>query len=517
MRIRPLALLAAVSCALALAPHLWSAETGPDEPPASPETPVSETPAPPAAQTPPRFFIDRLAAGGSFGYYTSDRLRYLSEIHFDFPFLVVRQQGAYLRGSLSSSISRINGFLESDSLSFRVEDVDYDFEAGARDYLTPRIAIAAFLGQKGSENLDRPGSAWARYAGLGVQTATFPRPGGEKDFDWNLSVGKVFSRRGLEKGADWRVEGDMLWDALRFEDSSVGLDLSFDSLVADGDWQSDWRSGPRWSFDLQNGIRASLFARYIHSRNPLGVGTSGWQFGLDYSEGAYRTPREGPFPDVRGRMEIGAGSDRSPAALRVESIFPPFHIAGRDSRILLSTEANSLVGRGPDTFQTNLGAGLAWDALDWMTAEGLFEHRGYHTLSEDIPFVAELNLISVEARSPGWEWEDRTPWRLDPRGSRAWPGSLAWHGRSGWLLSSTDSGRDRWSAGAGARWDLPEFAPEWRPFVIADAEFGASERRRYAIGIATPVEMTISAEYRSDHDLASADPTEYLLSVTLHY
>lgn len=506
-----LALLLAFPCPLRAAEPATDDE-GDDAPPAA----ATLQPAPSGEQ--PRFLVDRLAAGASFGYFSADTLDFLAQIHFDFPFLVARQKGAYVRGSLSSSISSIQGGISSQSLSFRVEDIDYLFEAGARDYLSSRIAVAAFLGQQGSENLDRPGSAWIRYAGLGAQSASFPRPGGDSTFDWNLELGAVLDETGLSKDADWTLRGDVLWDALLLERSRLGLDLSFDSLVLSGDWRSDWRAGPRWSFDLSNGIRASLFAQYIHSRNPLGVGADGVQIGLNYSEGAYRAGgRSSSLPDVRGTLALGAGVDRYPSLFDVEAVMPPFTVWGRPSRVYVDLETNSLVGKGNDSFHFRTESGMDVSFTPSIVGGVSFEHRSYHRLAKETSNVSELNLLRAGVRSPGWEFSDRSPGRLIPDARSRRPFRLEWLAQAEYLLSSTLRGNGGWLGHAGVRLDLPSPGVGFTPFVLADVERGAADTLRAGVGLTLPVDMTVSAEYRMEDQLRTRDKSETLLIFSLYF
>ena len=464
---------------LASAPIIAS----PAEDAGPPQTPPPE---------PPAFLVDRLAAGVSASWYSSDSLRYLTRVHFDFPFFVARHKGLYVRGALSSSISRIEN---RKYFRLEVEDVDYLFEAGARDYLTPRVAVAIFAGQQGSDNLDRAGSAHARYLGLGAQSSTFPRPGGASRFDWNLNVGSVLQTQQID--AHWMVRGDALWDALRLEHSSVGLDLSFDSLIEAGRWETDWWSGPRWSFDLNNGIRASLFARYLHSRNPLGVGASGLQLGFSYAEGAYRGAHTGPFPDVRGILAAGYGDDRSPATLDVHAVSPPFHIAGRPSLIAIGVDANTLVGRGPDEAWYDLSGAVESEVSARLVASAGVRHRSFHVLGESSSASRDLNLLEAVVHSPGWDFSNRTPGSLVPEAVERWPGRVDWIAGASWVISSSLAADPRWLGSAGAQWTLPRLG-RVQPFLLGSGDFGEVSRIRLAAGIALPIDMTITAEYRRE-------------------
>src|SRR5437868_12949486 len=49
------------------------------------------------------YLLDRLAAGASLGYLTTDRSRILSEIHFYFPFVVIRKKSLFVLGRLQTS------------------------------------------------------------------------------------------------------------------------------------------------------------------------------------------------------------------------------------------------------------------------------------------------------------------------------------------------------------------------------------------------------------------------------
>lgn len=464
-------------------------------------------PQPPVAS--PRFLIDRLAAGISFGWLSSESLRYLARIHFDFPFFVAQQKGIYVRGSLSSSISRIES---AKIFRFQVEDVDYLFEAGTRDYLSSRVAVAAFVGQQGSENLDRPGSAWVRYVGLGAQSATFPRPGGGSRLDWNLNIGGVFQRQGI--GGDWVARGDVLWDALRLRRSAVGADMSFDSLIFSRAWHSDWWLGPRWSFDLANGIRASLFAHYLHSGNPLGVGASGVQIGLNYAEGAYSGPREGTFPDVRGVLAAGFGKHRSPGTFDLQADFPPFLIKSRNALSFVDVDAETYVGSGPDNVLYKLTGGLEVELTPAIVAGGYLRHRSYHLLAQN-GSSRDINLLQTGLRSRGWDFSDRAPGHLLASPPARWPGAIAWSLGAAYVLSSSLVEEPRWIGDAGFRWDGPA-ARGCHPYLLASTDAGEVSQARAAVGLILPTDMTLSAEYRRD-TLLRGQKDQLVLVLSLYY
>ena len=468
----------------------------------------AEEPEPPPPE-PPRFLVDRLAAGVEVGWFSSDELEYLTRIHFDFPFFVARHKGLYVRGNLASSISEVE---QRKVFRLDVEDADYLFEAGARDYLSPAIAIAAFAGQQGSETLDGPGSARARYVGFGAQSSSFPRPGGESRFDWKLDLARVFETQ--ETDADWMVRGDALWDAVRLQRSAIGLDLSFDALIDNGDWETDWWVGPRWSFDLANGIRTSLFARWLHSRNPLGVGATGLHVGFSYSEGAYRGPREGRFPDVHGVLAAGYGDERSPATLDVRSILPPFTIAQRPSRAVIGVEANTMVGTGPDEAWYDLSGGVETELTPVLVASAAVRHRSYHVMAADAGPARDINSLQVLVMSSGWDFSDRTPGRLIPH-KLTWPGRVDWVAGPSWLISTSLESDPRWLGTAGARWSFPA-GSKVQPFILAWGDFGEASRARAAAGVALPIDMTISAEYRRETLLTGRNHSASLM-VSLYY
>jgi hypothetical protein len=507
--------LAAISLSAMAQEPGQAGETVPADPAGEP---ISTGPAPPPPK-PSAFLVDRLAAGAYFAWLSSDSLRYLGRIHFDFPFFVARQKGLYVRGRLDASLSSIE---RERLLRFRVKDADYLFELGARDYLSSRTAVAAFVGQQGSENLDQPGSAWVRYAGLGAQSASFPRPGGENRLDWNLNVAPVIDQQSID--ASWVVRADILWDAVRFRGSSLGLDVSMDTIVYEAPgkpthhWGNDWRFGPRWSFDLDNGIRASLFAQYLHSHNPLGVGASGTMLGFSYTEGAYRGPRQDRFPDVRGTLAAGLGDDRSPGTFLLEAYFPTFSLAGRPATALVAADANILAGRGPDNAFYILSAGVDLELPHDLVGGFFLRHRSYDVLGESGGESVDLNMVEAGVRTAGWNFSDRTPGQLVSSSGDGWPGSLEWTLGAAYILSSSLPGEEpQWIGRGGIRWDLPAVRQGVVPYLLVSGDAGEVSRARAGVGLTLPVDMAVSAEYRRDNQIQGEDKDEVALVFTLYY
>jgi hypothetical protein len=478
---------------------------GTPEPPASGSGDASET----ASKA---YLLDRLAAGASLGYYTSDNAQILSEMHFDFPFLVFRQKSVYVLGRIETQTVKTGSGIAADD--FQAQDVNYLFEAGARDYLNNRIAIAAFVGQEGRKELDTPGSASVLYAGVGFESTGFPRPGGRERFEWRVAIGPTFDEEGVE--SDLLFKGAVLYDLWRGERSSVGIDGSFNSLFDGTQGQTEYRVGPRWTLPLPNGIRASLFAEWIRGRNPLLLeGSEGWDFGFKYDEGAYAGPHTMTLPDIRGVLLAGAGADHWISRFDLDLSSPEFRIAGASSRVFANLDANTRFGEGPDNLWYIASAGLLAEVIPRVQIGPVLYHRSNHTVDGDPTTPTDLNIVQFAACTPGWNYANRLPGRLMPETGATWFERIEAALIPGVVTSSDLDDASSWDLQAGVRVDLTSREGPVTPFVRAFAEWGGDQRREFSAGIATPHNLVFELLYQSDSQYFGGDKTDLILAGSL--
>lgn len=492
----------------------------PDAHPA-PVAPISASDplaAPPSASKP--YLLDRLAAGASLGYFTASRARILSEIHFDFPFLVVREKSLYVRGSLETSTVKTGRRFRADS--FQAQDVDYLAEVGARDYLNNRIAIAAFFGQQGREQLDQAGAGSVRYVGLGFESAGFPRPGDDR-FEWRLALAAALDANRVE--ADSVARGAVLYDLWRGRRSSVGIDGSFDTLLDGWSGQTEYRIGPRWTFPLGNGIRANLFAEWIRGKNPLLLADAqGWNFGFRYAEGAYSGPHERTLPDVRGVLSLAGGLHRGLGRFDVDLSSPELQIFKRPGRIFANLDANVLKGAGTDNLFYIATAGVEAAILPRVLIGPAIYHRSNHTLGEGPTQATNLNIVEVIARTPGWDYTDRSEGHLLPHPDPgATPGSWHWLDRlegilaPGVVTNSNFTDAQSWDVQAGVRYDLTSRSRRIVPFIRGFGQWGDVDRTEIGLGFSTRQNLVLELRYRRDNQYFGNDPSDVFLQGSLYF
>jgi len=508
------------------------AATDPPAPPASAAPPAdaeTETPADSTAASVPEarprpYLLDRLAAGASLGYFTAEKARVLSEIHFDFPFIVLQQQSIYVRGTFETSTVKTGDKLRADS--FQAQDIEYLVEAGARDYLNNRLAIAAFLGQQGRRQLDgqeapdpdRPDSISLRYLGIGFESAGFPKPGKDR-FEWRLAAGAVIHPEGVE--GDFVLRGAFLYDVWRFRSSSIGIDGSFDALFDDLSGQTEYRIGPRWTFPLPNGVRATLFAEWIRGNNPLLLDTlQGWNFGFRYAEGAYAGPHTQILPDVTGVLSFGRGGERGYGRLALDLASPEFHLFTMPTHIHANLDANVVGGTGIDNLYYVATAGIESSLSRRFVLGPQIYHRSNHTLGGDPNRPTTLNIVQFGARTNGWEYADRLPGSLMPQTEGGWLGRLEACVVPGLVTNSAFTNASSWDVQAGARFDLLPRDRPLVPFVRVYGEWGGVDRidrRELSGGFTTRQNLVIEVRYRRDSQYFGEDDTDVFLAGSLYF
>jgi hypothetical protein len=502
-------------------------------PDALPDAAPTAAPAEPEAQTasaePPAaskraYLLDRLAAGASLGYFTAQSARVLSEIHFDFPFIVLQQQSIYVRGTFETSTVKTGNRLRTDS--FQAQDIEYLVEAGARDYLSNRVAIAAFLGQQGRRQLDgqqssgatRPEGSSLRYVGVGFESAGFPRPG-ENRFEWRLAAGVVLHPENVQ--ADAVVRGAVLYDVWRVGKSSIGIDASFDSLFDGLSGQTEYRAGPRWTFPLPNGVRATLFAEWIRGNNPLLLDTlQGWNYGFRYTEGAYAGPHTQILPDVTGVLSFGRGSERGFGRLDLDLSSPEIHLLSKPGRFFANLDANVVGGTGTDNLYYVATLGIEATLAPKVVFGPYIYHRSNHTLGGDPNNSTTLNIVQLSARTPGWEYTNRLPGALMPDTSGGWLGRIEGCLVPGVVTNSGYTNARSWDLQAGARVDLRPRDRALVPFIRVFGEWGGVDRidrREISTGFTTRQNLVVEVRYRRDSQYFGEDDKDVFLAVSLYF
>jgi hypothetical protein len=478
----------------------------------------------------PRYLLDRLAAGASLGYFDTHPGRILSRINFDFPFLVIRRKSLYVRGELQSSTVKTGETIQLGSFTqaFQAQDLEYLFEAGARDYLNNRVAISAFVGQQGREELDRRGYAWLRYFGLGFESVGFPRPGGEHRFEWRLALGPSLQEAGsyvpVDGGApvplkaDAFVRGAFLLDLWRTKGYSIGLDVSIDTIFEGHHDLTEYRIGPRWTLPLQNGVRFALFSEYIHSGNPLGqAGLQGWNFGVKYAEGAYTGPRTQTLPDIRGVLALGTAWDRGFGRLDLDLSSPEFRIAARSARVFANLDANAVAGSGVDTLFYIATAGADVQVSPRIVLGADFYHRSNHGIGESAGGSTSVNMFQAIARTNGWDYADRSHGRLMPGPDVSWTDRIEGFLAPGYATDSSFENGTGLDLQAGLRVDLLPRSSSVVPFVRLFADWGGADLVEASAGITTRQNLAIEARYRRDEQYLGDEHSDTLLLVSLFF
>ncbi len=424
----------------------------------------------------------------------------VADMRADLPWRVA--PGASIFFSLDT---RTNILSAGPDFAFLVQDVDYAGEVGARSFagrgFLRGVRSSVFVGQQGRQRVDAEGHAWVRYLGVGFESSGYRSLA--DGVQWRLAAGAVLEDREIEADAVFR-------GGLRLRPRvppppypvgllrRLGLDAVVDAVPAGGRFRADWRVGPSLWLRADAARRLSIFAHYLESENPLGLGSSGWLLGLDFSEGgAGRRPRFTP-PDVSGTIGTGTGSEERLAGIFGLRMLSP----------ALSRRGVYLAGE----FEGNVLAGADIGEIYWLYHVGVeqrrgsrtfgawFYHRSNHKLGEANDRITFTNVIEVGVDSMTW----------GRAGRHGVPFALRLH--AGYLVSSTFGENRRWHLHGGFRW-APVRRRSLEPFVLAEAEAGDVERYLAAIGIAVAENVDLRVEYRDDQQYFAAEQTATLLVV----
>lgn len=383
-------------------------------------------------------------------------------------------------------------------LTFGLRDLQSDLRAGWRD---ERRGWTAFAGRRGRGAVDASGDAYVRYLAAGWETPGFRRYAADgARVRGRLAAGPVLAEHGVEAEAVvFGAAHGRLWRFGR-RGPSVEFDLGLDGLWHDGRLLADASAGPRLAFPVAGGRRASLFAHYQRSRNPLGLGDDAWLLGFAYEEG--RPPAEGavPLPDIDGRMALAGGAGRTAGRLVLRFVSPAF-LGG--TRVSFLVDGNILTGDDVNELYYRYDLGLRREA-GGMLVGAYFYHRSNHTLNSPNPRITSLNVLEAGIETPGWPAPAKAP-----RGHLRFDGSF----RAGWLIDSTFGEDRRWNVRAGARLALSELAGRLVPYLLAEAETGDVSNHTLAVGAAVSPRVEIQLESREDDQWFGSDDSAVLLGV----
>lgn len=434
---------------------------------------------------------ERAAIGGALSWFFGDDLDLLGDMCVDLPWRLREDTDLFFALDARTNIRKA-----ASDFAFLVQDIDYSAELGLRAHAfggpLSGSRAAVFAGQTGTQRVDADGQPWVRYVGVGLESAGF------RDlvdgFQWRVAAAAVLDEREIEADAVLRAEARMRrWGPL-------GLDLRLESLPGGGELRGDVRAGPSLWLRTGSTRRLSLFAHYIDSENPLGLGSSGLLVGMDFSEsGNGSLPRFTP-PDVAGTIGSGAGDGRVAGLFALRMLSPTF---ADDLRVVLEVEGDILTAddTGEVYWLYHVGVERERGAV---VLGAWFYHRSNHTLAEPNDRITFINVIEIGAETAGWGRSGRTRRRI---GARL---------RAGYLASSSFGEERRWHVRTGARW-TPLPARERQPFLQVEAEAGDLERYLFALGIAVAEDVELRLEYREDEQYFGADRNAALFMARLGF
>jgi hypothetical protein len=344
--------------------------------------------------------------------------------------------------------------------------------------------------------VDADGSAFVRYVAAGAESRV---PSG-RGLYWNGILGGVLDDHGVS--ADAMARGVLRWDVYGTATGwdGLGIDLEVNGLFAGGTFDADIELGPHYAFTFSGHDRLTLFAHYLDSDNPLGLGVSGVLVGFEYSDGPGGPASRLQPPAVHGRVAVGAGGDRTAGRLALNFEFPPFGDAGW---LAAEFDVNALGGDDTDELYYFYRLGYEWEM--WGMATGAyFYHRSNHQISDANPEVTSINVLEFGVETPSWRGPVNGP------GRSRW-GRLDWIAHGGAFLSSSFGEERRWWIRGGGRWTLPLNAGRFVPLIEAEIEQGDVVRYTVAAGVAGPWGTVLQVKYLEDDQFFGDDSSAFLV------
>ncbi len=454
------------------------------------------------------YSTDLIRSGASLGYLFSDDINIIGLIQVDFPFLFKSEKSAYMNLLLTNTVSKV----END-ISFKVRDLDYRITIGARDYLTRKLIVSAFLSQQGVEKVDSGGSPFIRYVGFSMESEDYRDAQAERGTSWYGEIGAIFKNRDVS--GEMTFKGDVRFNYLSTERLTYGLDFSIDSLINDFNTSNDWKLGPRITFCNGCSSAPSAFIYYMNNKNPLGFGDDGFFVGVDYREKAYDGSYKIILPDIEGTLSAGAGQGREESRCSLRLRTPSFG-ESLDLRITFDIDTFILTGDDTGNLYYFLAGGLE---REWKSVlqGAYFFHRSNHQLAEPSDRINSVNIIEVGVSSKGWESKSIMDGHTIGIGTLDGRAVLNFLARAGFLINSTFGEERRWNLKGGLRIDFPIDKSGFTPFLSAFWEGGDASRKEFTAGFRTPLDIDLAFQYKKDEQYYGADDDAFLILASLFF
>ena len=427
-------------------------------------------------------------AEGTLVWVFSDELDFIGDINVEVPFRI--GDDAELYGSIDTTTTIAK---TASDFTFIVRDLLYRTDVGARFG-----HWSMFAGQRGRLFVDAPGHAAMRYLGGGWETAGLGRPVSGRTWDLGFDAGVVLDDQRID--ADGFARGRLVWRK-PWRKLRVGFDLAADGLLSSGDFDADYRGGPRVGFVLPGGRYVDLFVHYLDGGNPLGMQLSGVLAGIDLVEAPTGNlePVTGDGADIDGVVALGGGRDDTFGRLRMRVASPAF--AG-SWQALIEVDGNVLRGDTSDQLYYLYDVGVRRSWRNFL-AGGYFYHRSNHVAASANDTVTSINVLEG-----GLETE---------RYGRLRDGSgLDWRLRAGYLVDSAFGEQERWHVRGGIRYLLHP-GGRWAPFLEVLGEAGDVNRTVMRAGVLHDTGPGFHLEYLDEEQFFGADKTAWLLQATYHY
>ena len=451
------------------------------------------------------------AAGGTLAWVFDGELELIGDMRVDLPYTVDRRRILYLSLDARTTIEQA-----ASDFAFLVQDLDYTVDLGIRTRLGPfdEQPVSLFVGQWGTERVDSDGQPFVRYVGVGAESAGFRAL--KDGLQWQVAAGAVVEEREVRADAIFKASARLHPRATRSRRDGrasggfrkhLGLDVETDALIDDGELRADWRIGPNLSIALAGKRRLSLFAHYLDSDNPLGLGTSGVLVGLDFSEGGDGfSPGNLSRPDIGGSIMAGGGEGRLASQFVLRMTSPPF---GRHLHGVLEIDANILTADDTGEIYYLYHFGIERHSGARAVYGVYFYHRSNHQLAEpNLVGITFLNVVEIGAETSGWG----RPGTGAAARWRDFDGRL----RVGYLTNGTFGEDRRWHARGGIRW-TPLRGHAWGPFLLAEGEVGEIHRQLYGLGVTNDENLELRLEYRKDDQYFGRDQTAVLLTTRVGF
>lgn len=436
-------------------------------------------------------------ASGALSWIDSDKLDLVGVLAARVPVVSAGPYEAVVDARAVTAIRKTTA-----EATFLVEQVGYRLALGARRALAERGAMTFGVAERGAVLVDAEGRARVRLVTAGWETQGARLASGPSGWSGGVEGGVVLSHDAIDVTGS--LGGRVRW-LHPVGSFLVGVDGDVDALLG-ADGGTDASGGVLAELPLGGDRRLGLTLRWLHGRNPLGLGTDGVMAGFDVTQGIAAPAARPVPPDVSGLLAGGGGDQSALSRLLVRVASSPFL---QGTFVAAEVDANVLTASTGNELFYLYDAGVA-HPVGRLIAGGWFYHRSNHLLDHANDAVTSINVFEGGIETPGYG-------KAEPGLPLGRAGGLDARLRAGWLASSAFGEEVRYNVRGGVRYSSPDLSPDVRLYAAFEFEAGDADRAIAAIGTSLPRGWDVRIETRHEEQLFGREDRSLMGVATLYF